>query len=172
MLVKANLHDLNEIDYLAVKVIKDMQQANIPQWTLSYPRRDHYKKDIMKNRCYIYKEFDRILGVITVQAEDDPPYKTIDTWLSHNSLVIHRLIVHPKHQRKGIAKKLLFYAFYLGESTGYDSIKIDTHPDNYKMERFLVKLGFKSVGYLKTINRDAYEKLLEETNETTRSMEK
>jgi RimJ/RimL family protein N-acetyltransferase len=47
--------------------------------------------------------------------------------------------------------------------TGLGSIKIDTHPDNYKMKAFLHKQGFVPIGYLAIIHRDAYELVLEAT---------
>ena len=162
MISLALLKDLEEIDNLAVKTIQHMSKSDIPQWTLKYPRKEHYYKDVISNALYIYKEDGVILGAMTILPENDPPYKTIDGWLKEKSLVIHRVIVDPENSKKGIAQKLLNYAFELGKTMEYESIKIDTHLENYKMRNFLHKNGFVEIGYLACINRQAYEKVLGE----------
>lgn len=162
MIALALLKDLEEIDSLAVKAITNMKESSIPQWTLNYPRKDHYFKDVINNALYIYKEDDSILGAMTLLPENDPPYQTIDGWLKDKSLVIHRVIVDPNNSKKGIAQTLFNYAYELGKLEEYESIKIDTHLENYKMRNFLEKNGFKEIGYLACINRQAYEKVLEE----------
>jgi ribosomal protein S18 acetylase RimI-like enzyme len=110
---------------------------------------------------YIYKEDDIILGAIAVLPENDPPYKTITGWIKSKSLVLHRILVHPNIREKGIAQKLLDYTIVLAKNGEYESLKIDTHRENYKMMKFLEKNDFKDIGYLEIINREAYEKVLE-----------
>ena len=161
MISLALLKDLEEIDELAVRAITNMASSNIPQWTLEYPRKDHYFKDVINNALYIYKEQGKILGVITILPENDPPYQTIDGWLKEKSLVIHRVLVDPGYSKKGIAQKLFNYSYELGSMEEYQSIKIDTHQENYKMRSFLKKNDFKDIGYLACIDRQAYEKILE-----------
>lgn len=165
MLTKATLSDLKEIDKLAVLVIEDMQQSLIPQWNLTYPRLEHYQEDIQKNACILYKEDNVILGVMSVLPENDPPYKTIDAWLKEKSIVLHRILVHPLHRKKGIAKIFMDYAIEYGKKNQYESIKIDTHLENYKMKNFLLKNGFTPLVYIEVMDRFAYELILEDDNE-------
>jgi len=162
MIYLAQLKDLEEIDDLAVLAIKNMADANIPQWTLDYPRSKDYFKDITHDALYIYKEENVILGAMTILEENDPPYKTITGWKKEKSLVIHRVIVHPYKQKRGIAQKLLNHAIITAKNNNYDSIKIDTHLENYKMRKFLQKNGFVEIGYLECIDRQAYELVLED----------
>lgn len=160
MIELAKIKDLEEIDQVALLTIQNMMASNIDQWTLSYPRRAHYQMDIEKNALYLYKMDGKIVGAITVLQENDEAYKTIDSWLSDNALVIHRVIVHPSYQQKKIAQKLFNFAYELGVKNKYKSIKIDTHLNNYKMRSFLAKNNFVEIGYLACINRMAYEKIL------------
>ncbi len=162
MVTLATLDDLQEIDDLAVNVINDMATSNIPQWTLKYPRKEHYVKDIDRQGLYIIKNHGKIVGVITILPENDPPYRTITGWLTDKSIVIHRVLTHPAFRKQGIAQQLFDFAVVLGKQQGYLSIKIDTHLQNYKMRRFLDKNGYHEIGYLKCIDRQAYEKVLEE----------
>ena len=162
MLQLAKLDDIEAIDELALCVIQHMIDSEIPQWTLAYPRKEHFIPDIMEQSCYIYKVDGKILGSCTILPENDPPYRTIHSWIKDHSLVMHRVLVHPEHQKQGIAKMFIDQAIQLAKASGYESIKIDTHLENYKMRRFLQKNGFIELEYLTVIDRMAYELVLED----------
>jgi ribosomal protein S18 acetylase RimI-like enzyme len=164
MIRHATLKDLNCIDDIAVRVIMDMKASNIPQWNESYPRKEHYQKDVLINALFVYEINSVIYGAVTILPEQDPPYETITGWrIPHGqSLVVHRLIVDPDKRQSGVARSFIEHAIRLAQQRGLKSIKIDTHHDNYKMRNFLEKHGFQYIGYLKVINREAYELLLED----------
>jgi len=163
MLLLATHKDLLEIDTLAKKVIEEMESSKIPQWHHGYPAYRHFKEDIDNKGLYIYRENNIILGTITILPENDPPYQTINSWLKEKSIVIHRMLVDPASRNKGVAQKLLNKAIMIGKENNYESIKIDTHLENYKMRNFLKKNGFIELEYLKIIDRLAYEKVLEDS---------
>lgn len=165
MIAKAELKDLNEIDELAIVVIEDMASSEIPQWNLNYPRKEHFETDVLNDALIIYKDNNRILGCMAFLPENDPPYKTINSWIKEHSLVIHRVLVHPETRGLGIAKKMLDYVVNYGRVEQYDSIKIDTHLDNYKMRKFLLKNGFIELEYIEVMDRLAFELVLEGNNE-------
>ncbi len=154
--------DLEQLDNLTIEVIEDMAKSNIPQWSIGYPASTHFKKDIELKALYVYKEKNNVLGSITVLPEDDPPYKTINSWIKDKSIVIHRMLVSPNARNIGVASKLLNKAIEIGINGNFESIKIDTHLENYKMRNFLKKNGFIELDYLETIDRIAYEKILED----------
>ncbi|QVK20172.1 GNAT family N-acetyltransferase [Mycoplasmatota bacterium] len=156
MIRLAKKEDLNRIDELAVSVINTMKEQNIPQWNLSYPRKEHYEKDIKNGTLFVYED-DIILGVIAIAEQNDLPYEELSNWTDEFSIVIHRILVEPGLRRKGIARKLFNYAIDLSIEKGFTSIKIDTHAENYIMLNLLKKMGFEKVGYLKSIDRVAFE---------------
>ena len=162
MISYATFDDLFELDELAEKVITHMKRSNIPQWELNYPRYEHFEKDVMKKALIIYKEENRILGCMAILPENDPPYKTISSWQKEYSIVIHRVLVDPEMQKKGIARQMLDFAKQYGKQRGYESIKIDTHLENYKMRNFLQKNGFIEGDYIEVMDRIAYEFILED----------
>ena len=162
MLTNGTLEDLKELDELAVLVINDMKKSLIPQWELDYPRYDNFLGDVKTRSLYLYKVNGKIVGSCTVLPENDPPYKTIDSWIKNNSLVIHRMLVHPSYRKEGIAKVFIDNAIKLCIERNYESIKTDTHLENYKMRNFLKKNGFIELDYLSTIDRLAYEYVLED----------
>lgn len=159
MIRKGRIDDLEVIDKIAVKVIDDMKKNNIPQWDYNYPRKEHYFEDVEEECLYVFDD-NGVIGAITLKAQDDPPYEDIDNWTDEESLVVHRVIVDPTATRKGVASQFFAYAEELAKSMGYNSIKVDTHKENFKMNGFLKKLGFREMGYLPSINRIAFEKII------------
>ena len=53
MIRMAKKEELNVLDSIACKVINDMIDCGIPQWNLSYPRKEHYQADIAENCLYV-----------------------------------------------------------------------------------------------------------------------
>ena len=153
---------LFEVDELAEKVIAHMKQSKIPQWELSYPRYEHFEKDVLNNALILYKEDGKIVGCMAILPENDPPYRTISSWKKEYSIAIHRVLVNPEIQNKGVAKQMFNFAKQYGKHNGYESIKIDTHLENYKMRNFLQKNGFIEGDYIEVMDRIAYECILED----------
>jgi len=151
--------DLDVIDSVALRAIQAMSTSNIPQWTEKYPRKEHFSKDIDKGNLFVFDDGE-VCGAIVISVQDDPPYEELDTWTHNSSIVLHRIIVDPLHSRKGIARKMFEFAIMRAKEMGFESIKIDTHKENYKMLSLLDSFGFKEVGFLTSINRVAFELLL------------
>ncbi len=126
-------------------------------WKL--PSIDYFESDYKDKGLYVYLIDGEIVASISILPENEVAYKEL-TWLKDNSLVIHRLLVHPDYQNRGIAKELFEFAIKKGKKENYQSIKIDTHPDNFKMQKLIIKFDFKKIGYLSKINRLAYELVL------------
>ncbi|MGE4571517.1 MAG: GNAT family N-acetyltransferase [Candidatus Izemoplasmatales bacterium] len=155
MIRLANQEDLVVIKELAALVRENMQNSGLQQWLGNYPDIDIFQSDFQKSGLYVYLIDNQIIASISILPENDPPYKEIQ-WIKDKSLVIHRLLVHPYYQKQGIGKAMFEKAI---EETkkGYQSLKVDTHPDNHKMQNLILKMNFKYMGYLSSINRLAYE---------------
>lgn len=157
MIRLAKHKDLTTIDKLAERAILNMQDQGIPQWTLDYPRKSHFQEDVLNKVLYVFEKNGQILGCMAIKPEHDEVYYMLDTWVHNHALVIHRVIVAPEALQLGIASDLMNHAKKLAIKNGYDSIRIDTHLENYRMKSFIVKHGFKERGYLEAIDRYAYE---------------
>ncbi|TVP95795.1 MAG: GNAT family N-acetyltransferase [Acholeplasmatales bacterium] len=160
MIRKATLQDLDRLDALALATILAMQAAGIAQWTENYPRKKHFQHDVERGALYVFEHDDDLLGAMVLYEENDPPYRSI-TWLRDRSIVLHRLLIAPNNQQRGIASALLDYALQYGKNNGYQSLKIDTHPANYKMRAFLKKHHFHELDYIAPMHRIGYERLIE-----------
>lgn len=156
MITKAKQTDVFAVYQLSVKAKTQMKQIGLNQWDGDYPYESVFMNDALQESLYIYKKEKQILGSISVLPENDPPYKEL-TWAKEHSMVIHRLIVDPAVQKQGIGKALFAYAISYAKKKGVQSLKVDTHPDNYRMQALIKKMGFIEVGYLVSIHRLAYE---------------
>ena len=156
MIVLAKKQDLDTIANLAQQTRNHMSSLGLQQWVGDYPNYSHFLVDYEKKGLYVYKSENNIIASISILPENDEAYKEI-TWLKSNSMVIHRVVVNPLYQKMGIGIQLFQFAKELAKENHCESIKVDTHPDNNRMQGLIKKAGFVEVGYLSGINRLAYE---------------
>jgi ribosomal protein S18 acetylase RimI-like enzyme len=143
-IIKAEQNDLNEILNLVQECIKDMNNAGITQWNEQYPPNEIFWQDIKINSLYTLKINGELVGIIVLSDKQEEQYESIQ-WkdASGKFLVIHRLAVHPKWQRKGYAEKLLDFAEDFANRNGYTSIRIDTFSQNPRTIRLFEKRKYE-----------------------------
>ncbi len=56
-----------------------------------------------------------------------------------------------------MGKSLFQFAIDKAKAGQYDGLKVDTHPDNYRMQGLIISMGFREVGYMPGFNRIGYE---------------
>lgn len=156
MIRKANQTDPLVLDRLARRVADDLHASGIDQWSAIYPGIANFQTDLATNGLYVYEKDNVVLGSVTVKFVSDDVYREV-SWNHTHPAVIHRLMVDPDHRREGIGIELMKYVLDLVRNSGFDSVRVDTHPDNFRMKAFLTRFGFEPRGYLPSINRDAYE---------------
>lgn len=84
----------------------------------------------------------------------------------NNAYTIHTFCVADEAKGKGVASKFFDEIITFAKENGKDSLRIDTHEDNFKMRGLIEKMGFQFLGqiYIKdngqTKPRLAYELLL------------
>ncbi|MDD3478160.1 MAG: GNAT family N-acetyltransferase [Candidatus Izemoplasmatales bacterium] len=159
MITKAQPNDLEAIAAIARRVVVDLHASGIDQWSDIYPLQEHFQKDMDRDGLFVYKDGNRILGSISILPQNDPFYKDI-TWLKESSLVVHRLMVDPIAMKHGIGSALLQYAIDLATSRNYESIKVDTHPDNFRMQGLLLRHGFVKLEMIERMYRIGFELVL------------
>ena len=153
---KATLEQIEEILAVYETARQFMKKHSNPtQWADRYPPESLVEKDIAEGKLYTVIYEGVIEGVFFFDEGPDPTYETINgAWL--NSLpycVIHRIA--SSGRKKGILKTAVEFC------SGFcDNIRIDTHTDNFVMQKALQKLGFKPCGTVNLENgeeRIAYQ---------------
>lgn len=125
----------------------DMNTRGIHQWDEFYPNREVVESDVENESIFMVKAGQEIAGVITFDQNQSEEYKTI-AWRYNEPgiLVIHRLAVRPKHQKQGIAQKLMDYATECGVRENCHSIRLDTYSGNEQAVNFYKRRGFDLCG--------------------------
>lgn len=143
---------------------KHLKEQNIPQWQTNYPNQMDIEKDIMKKVGYIVEEKNQKVGYLCLDFEEDLAYRTIvGQWLTqHPYAVIHRMTLNDEARGHGLASQVFEQAFEICQSHQIDSVRIDTHEANLKMQHVCLKSGFVYCG--KVMQNDgerlAFERVL------------
>lgn len=159
MITKPTIENLDEITQLARIVARDIHLHGIDQWSETYPAYQNFAKDLAEDGLFVVIENQRIIASISVLNENDPFYTEL-TWKTSGALVIHRLMVHPDYMRQKIGTELFRFAIEKARAEGYPSVKVDTHPDNIRMQNLILSMGFVYRGYMTKMNRNGYELVL------------
>lgn len=162
----ANDKDIIRVLEITNACANHMINQNIFQWDENYPSQEAFKEDVQNNSLYVIEKNNDILGCLCISAKIDDVYKNVK-WLTLNerNIYLHRLAIHPDHQGKGLALKLMSYAEEFTIQKGYKSIRLDTFSGNPKNNKFYTLQGYTKLE--KIFYRDqsdmpfhCYEKIL------------
>lgn len=137
---KGKISDLDQLFQIYVNGKTDLEKSGIYQWTNNYPTRSIIESDLKKDVLFVLKNGKEIIGAINISEEQEPEYESIN-WEFDNSkvLVIHRLVIDPKYQGKGYARKLMDYAEKFASKNNYSSIRLDAYSQNRRVIEFYNK---------------------------------
>lgn len=170
--MKLRLTQYDDLDAV-LEIIEQAKQYfkvnQIPQWQNGVPSKKTIEEDIVSGNGYVLVEEDEIIGICALFFEDDPAYKTIQEgrWLNdYEYVVIHRMAIKQNHKGHGYGSNMIEQIEQLAKEKGIFNLRIDTHKDNYSMQRLIAKNKFTYCGIV-TINdngemaeRLAYQKEL------------
>lgn len=141
MIRLGKLSDIDQILSLTKACSLDLIQKGINQWDEDYPSRSIILSDIEQETLFVLLRQEEIVGIVVLNEKQDDEYQQIK-WKSGEQakyLVVHRLAVHPNHQGKGFARKLMDFSENFASENNYDSIRLDTFSLNKKNPNFLLK---------------------------------
>lgn len=133
------------------------ENGNPTQWGSTYPNESIVQEDLNRNQLFVCTENATICGVFCYFFGEEPDYLHIydGAWQNQQPYgVVHRLATGSAHH--GVASACLAYAFSL-----CGNLRIDTHADNFPMQRLLAKNGFLRCGMVHCCHggdRIAYQK--------------
>jgi len=139
----ATQRDLPQVLDLVRDVIFDMNKNGNEQWNEEYPKPGLFESDIQNKEMHAMKDGGKIVGIITLSEKQDKQYDDIK-WTDRleRPLMVHRLAVHPKWHRKGIATKLMEFAGEYAQKHAYSSIRLDTYHKNERSRAMFLKMGY------------------------------
>ena len=136
--------ELTEITALCRACTENMNQNGIAQWDEIYPDEATFKRDI--EGCSLFAAVltgSQIAGCVVLNTFQDKEYAQIDWQYTGDKIaVIHRLMVLPKFEGKGVAGKLLTYAQETAKILGFKAIRLDMFTQNPRAVAFYKKNGY------------------------------
>lgn len=152
----ANINDIKKIEQIIEIARLSLAKDGVDQWQKSNPNLDLIKKQIQKNMAYVYEKDGQVVGYAFISPEDEPDYeKLLDRFSRNTFFVIHTFMVDSSIEGAGSAffREIIDFA----EDRGIESIRIDTHNDNFRMKGLLEKFDFKYLGVIQ-VDEDGVKK--------------
>jgi len=146
MIRKATSIDIENLILITKACANDMISKNIYQWNAFYPNKDAFVKGFERNELYVLEIENTVIGCVTISTFMDEIYKPV-SWLTKNvnNIYIHRLAIHPNHQRQGYAQRLMRYAENKARKNKITSIRLDTFSQNPRNLKFYERRGYKQL---------------------------
>ena len=165
MFRKAINEDVDDIMSIIKSTQLQFKNVGLNQWQSGYPNNKSIEEDLAKNCGYVLEVAGKIVGYCYCNVEDDPNYDSIDggKWLNEDAYgVVHRFVIDNQKRNQGYAGQLLEECFQLLQDQGIENIRIDTHPNNKAMLKFIEKHGFQYCGEVQVSDgmRLAYQKII------------
>lgn len=124
-----------------------MRAAGIEQWDEVYPDAAVFGRDLAAGTLHILREGDVLLGCFTLDTAHDPLWQGM-AWAvpADAAAVVHRLMVHPAAQGRGLARQLMAHAESLARSRGFRAVHLDCFTANPAALRLYERLGYRRIG--------------------------
>jgi GNAT superfamily N-acetyltransferase len=144
---KATSSDLLGIMYLLRQSIPEMNMRGNVHWNMHYPNHDIITRDIENDWLFIVKVKSYLIGMFVLNSEQVEEYNDIK-WSADNekSLVIHRMVIHPKWKGKNIESQMLDFIEHYTSEKGYEALRLDLFGGNVEELDFFTSNSFKEKG--------------------------
>ena len=146
---KANFSDKDEIFRLYRLTIDVFEKLGIFQWNDEYPSLHDLNENLIAGSTWILRQNGSIIAAVTLDANQEQQYSQINwAYPSDKIMVIHRLVIHPDYQGKGLAKKMVLFSEELALEQGYDVIRLDAFIGNPYSQNLYRHMGYhEAIGY-------------------------
>jgi ribosomal protein S18 acetylase RimI-like enzyme len=157
--------DIPAIMQIVRAVVPLMRASGNLQWDDQYPNDSVFEEDITLGQLWVAAAEDKVAGVVALTTEQSPEYVQVGWDLSEPAIVVHRLVVNPALQGRGIAIALMQHAETVARQRNIGRIRVDTNTRNPATQRLLPKLGYTLSGEISLDFRPGlrfycYEKVL------------
>ena len=163
---KAEINDIKKLVNIIDEAKKNLKADGIDQWQIDSMNEEFLLKQVKTGKSFVYEDGE-ILAYAYLSDEKEEAYKVWeDDFAGKNPITIHTFAVHSQMTKRGVAMKFFIDIIKYAKKYQFDSLRIDTHEDNYKMRGLINKLGFKKIGNIfideegRKKPRICYERLL------------
>lgn len=144
---RAEIKDINKIEYIIEKAKKALKEDGIDQWQIGSMDRDFLENQISRGKAYVYEDKGEVKAYAYLSDEKEAAYEDLDhDFKGENYITIHTFAVDMDAREKGLGSRFMMEILKYGVKYNLDSLRIDTHQDNFRMRSLLNKFGFKKIG--------------------------
>lgn len=143
----ARLSDLPALMDLTRACIAAMRSLGIEQWDEIYPAEPHHAADIAAGTLWLLEDGGRLIGSLVLDETLDPLWEGLDWQLNEGRIAaVHRLMIHPSEQGRGLAKLCMEFAEARAGMKGFSALRLDTFTQNPAAVALYEKRGFRRCG--------------------------
>lgn len=151
---KARESDIPALCRLFEACIRDMDEKGLDQWRWEvYPSEAVLMEDVKAQTLYLMEENGEILSSFTINEEQHPLYLTLHWHFGVKPAVLHRLVVNPFRQHKGLGREAMAYAIRIAKELGHDCLRLDTYLKNTRAMALYEGIPMRKVGQVKFDHR-------------------
>ncbi|MGI6722538.1 MAG: GNAT family N-acetyltransferase [Anaerovoracaceae bacterium] len=146
---KCTMDDLELVSRFYDKVVDHLvSTVNYPKWIPGvYPGRDSTREVISKGAQYMCIDGDSVLGACNYTPEPLDDY-TRAGWLTPTApgkfIGLRTVAADPEH-KKGVGTFMVSSAVEMARSQGYQSLRVETVPNNLPARKMFENAGFRFV---------------------------
>ena len=144
----ASEDDLDRVMALVSACIADMRRAGIEQWDDVYPDRQTMLQDVRDGTLYLASiDEEPLVGTLVINDVQSPEYLDVPwTIAGVRVAVVHRLMIDPRFQRRGMARELMRFAEERAAALGCDCVRLDAYSKNPRALELYRRLGYHDAG--------------------------
>lgn len=142
-------NDLQQIQALITAAQQLLANDHINQWQDGHPNVRQIQQDITQHASWSLCLQQQVVGTAALINGPDPNYQTLPNnhYHSHEPYaVIHRFTVNPQFSGQQLGRYLMSNLITQAYQQGYQNLRIDTHPDNLRMQHLIEQTGFQKRG--------------------------
>lgn len=144
---KATNNDFPEIKNIIEQAKQLLKADGIDQWQDGYPDDTVLRNDIAQEINYVLIVDGKIAATGVIFEEKEQAYEAIEegTWIKTEAPAyasLHRLAISPDFRGRHLSSTLMSHLITVASLKGYTDLRIDTHPENPRMQHVIKKAGF------------------------------
>lgn len=156
---RAENKDINKIEYIIESAKKALKEDGVDQWQIGSMDRNFLENQINKGKSYVYEDRGEVIAYAYLSDDKEAAYEDLeDSFKGENYITIHTFAVDMESREKGLGSRFMLEILKYGINQNLDSLRIDTHQDNFRMRSLLNKFDFKKIGNI-LIDEEGRKKL-------------
>jgi GNAT superfamily N-acetyltransferase len=162
-LVPATHEAVDEVLELARSCARHMAGRGIMQWDDLYPDRGSIEHDARGGGALLARQHRELVAYLALDSVQDPEYAEVGWHLRESPVaVVHRLMVSPVWQGRGLGRWCMAVAEQRAAQAGYATMRLDAFTGNPSAMRLYEHCGYSPAGvvHFRTGEFTCFEKSL------------